>query len=57
MINAFFTGRFLEFDLMGALPAFLLGLGVVWLFLMVLKAWERHGNKYSLEWGLKKIAG
>jgi len=47
----------MEFDLMGALPAFLLGLGVVWLFLMVLKAWERHGNKYSLEWGLKKIAG
>ena len=50
-----FTGRNPEFDLMGALPAFVLGLAAVALFLMCLKAWERRGNKYSLEWGLKKL--
>jgi len=22
---------------------------------MCLKVWERHGNKYSLEWGLMKL--
>ena len=50
-----FTGRYLEMDLMGALPAFLLGSAAVALFLVCLKAWERRGNKYSLEWGLKKL--
>jgi len=50
-----FTGRHLEMDLMGALPAFLLGLATVALFLVCLKSWERRGNKYSLEWGLKKL--
>jgi len=50
-----FTGRALEFDLMGALPAFFLGVVAVALFLVCLKAWERRGNKYSLEWGLKKL--
>jgi uncharacterized membrane protein len=50
-----FTGRYPEFDLMGAVPAFLLGLAAVALFLVCLKAWERRSNKYSLEWGLSKI--
>jgi len=49
-----FTGRYPEFDLMGALPAFVLGLAVVALFLVCLKVWERRGNKYSLEWGLRR---
>ena len=51
----FFTGRFLGQDAMGALPAFLLGLAGVALFLMLLRVWERRGGSYSLEWGLKKI--
>ena len=51
----FVTGRFLGHDLMGALPAFLLGLAVVALFLLLLNAWERREGKYSLEWGLRKI--
>ena len=51
----FVTGKFLGQDAMGALPAFLLGLAVVALFLMCLKGWERRGGKYSLEWGLRKI--
>jgi len=40
---------------MGVLPAFLLGLAVIALFLAWLRAWERRGGKYSLEWGLRKI--
>ena len=50
-----FTGRHPEFDLMGAIPSFVLGLAAVTVFLVCLKAWERHGNKYSLEWGLGKL--
>ena len=53
----FVTGRFLGQDAMGAFPAFLLGLVVVALFLMSLKVWERHGGKFTLEWGLRKITG
>jgi hypothetical protein len=51
----FITERFLGQDAMGPFPAFLLGLAGVALFLMGLKAWERHGGKYSLEWGLRRI--
>jgi len=54
-ITYLFTGRYPESDFMGALPAFLLGLAVVALFLACFKVWERHGNKYSLEWGLMKL--
>ena len=54
-VACFFTGRYPESGLMGAIPAFFLGLAVVALFLVCLKAWERRGNKYSLEWGLKKL--
>jgi len=51
----FVTGRFLGHDLMGALPAFLLGLAGVALFLVGLRAWDRSGGKYSLESGLRKM--
>jgi len=51
----FITGRFPIQDLMGALPAFLLGLAAVALFLVCLKGWDRRGGKYSLEWGLRKM--
>jgi hypothetical protein len=51
----FLTGRFLGQDAMGALPAFLLGLAGVALFLMVLRVWEHRGGNYTLEWGLRKI--
>jgi len=51
----FVTGRYLGQDAMDVLPAFLLGLAVVALFLVCLKAWERHDGKYSLEWGLRRI--
>ena len=51
----FLTGRFLGQDAMGVLPAFLLGLAGVALFLMVLRVWEHRGGNYTLEWGLRKI--
>ena len=51
----FITGRFPGQDAMGAIPAFLLGLAGIALFLVGLKAWDRRGGKYSLEWGLRKI--
>ena len=51
----FVTGKFLGQDAMGAIPAFLLGLAGISLFLAGLKAWDRRGGKYSLEWGLRKI--
>ena len=51
----FVTGRYLGQDAMGVLPAFFLGLAVVALFVAGLRAWERHGGKYSLEWGLRRI--
>jgi uncharacterized membrane protein len=51
----FITGRFLGQDAMGPLPAFFLGLAGVALFLVGLRAWERRGGIYSLEWGLRKI--
>ncbi|MBT3224767.1 MAG: DUF1624 domain-containing protein [Deltaproteobacteria bacterium] len=51
----FVTGRFLGQDVMGAFPAFLLGLAVVALFLMCLKVWEGRGGKFTLEWGLRRI--
>lgn len=50
-----FTGQNREQDLMGAIPAFFLGLALIALFLVCLKIWENHGNRYSLEWGLKKL--
>lgn len=50
-----FTDRYLQFNLMGAIPAFILGVAAVTIYLQVLKAWERRGNRYSLEWGLKQL--
>ncbi len=51
----FVTGKFLSEDAMGAVPAFFLGLAGIAFFLVVLKAWERRGGKYTLEWGLRAI--
>ena len=51
----FITGRFLGQDALGVFPTFLLGLAGVALFLVGLRAWDRSGGKYSLEWGLKKM--
>jgi surface polysaccharide O-acyltransferase-like enzyme len=51
----FLTGHYPAQDLMGAIPALLLGLAAVALFLLGLKAWEQYEAKFSLEWMLRRF--
>lgn len=53
----FLTGKFLAQDIMGSFPTLLLGFTVIALVLVLLKAWDHSGGKFSLEWGMKKLTG
>ena len=44
------TGEFRIFDLMGIWGSILAGLAVVIALELLLKVWEAHGGRYSLEW-------
>lgn len=46
------TGEYRIFDLMGIGGSILSGLMVVVALELLLKLWEAHGGRYSLEWGL-----
>ena len=49
------TGRYQMSDLMGAMPAFLCGLGAVALLEILIFFWGKAGSRYSLEWILSRL--
>ncbi len=51
----FFTGKFLIEGALETIPALLLGFVGVILFQYVLIIWDRHSNRYSLEWLMGSI--
>ena len=48
------TGEMLLEKAIGAAPAFLMGVLVILIFQPILKFWDRHSAKYSMEWWLAR---